>query len=274
MSTFSGHLQLCAARRAHGRTVLATQSFRAPFHLSKPYWDSDASVLIAQVVNPTAGILAGDRLESEIAVEAGGSLLVTTPSASRVFKMRNGAAESVQRFSVAAEASLEVLPEPLVPHRGSTFRQATTVELAPRATLFYVDQLLPGRVHHGEAWEWDRLRLELEVRLGGELVLRERFDQTGADLHALAEFSGSGPAACFANAVLFAPAAAETPLWRGAIAALHCDGVWAGVSALRRDGWSLKFVAPDSVRLRRVLREARKILAAYFPALGADPRKL
>src|SRR5258708_29533596 len=106
MAEFSGHLKILAARRDHGRTVLAAQSFRAPFHLGKAYWDADAGLLIAQGVNPTAGILAGDRLESDITVEAGAALLVTTPSASRVFKMQDGAAEGLQHFRVATHGSL------------------------------------------------------------------------------------------------------------------------------------------------------------------------
>src|SRR5438105_15757029 len=96
MSRFSGHLRLRAAARADGRTVLAAQSFRAPYHLSKPYWDADARTLLVQVVNPTAGILEGDFLESDIAVEKGAALLATTPSASRVFKMIGGSAECRQ----------------------------------------------------------------------------------------------------------------------------------------------------------------------------------
>ncbi len=152
-----------------------------------------------QVVNPTAGILAGDRLESSIAVGADASLLVTTPSASRVFKMRNGAAECRQHFTVAAGGWLEVMPEPLVPHRGCSYRQTTTVELEPGGAMFFTDQLMPGRVAHGEAWEWEKLCLVTEVRLGGELVLRERFEQTGVELRALAALAGSGPAACFAT---------------------------------------------------------------------------
>lgn len=275
MSEFSGHLQVRAARRAHGRTVLAAQSFRAPFHLSKPYWDVDAGVLIAQVVNPTAGILAGDRLESVIAVESEAALLVTTPSASRVFKMSEGTAESRQHFTVARDGWLEVLPEPLVPHRGSRFRQQTRVDLAAGAALFFVDQLMPGRVRHrDEAWLWDRLRLELEVRLDGDLILRERLDQTGEELRSLAALAGSGPTACFANAILLSAETLETPPWRTELAALHGDGLWLGVSALRRGGWSLKIVAPDSVRLRKALREVRRILANYFPRLSADTRKL
>ena len=272
MAEFSGHLSLRAAVRDHGRTVLAAQSFRAPFHLSKPYWDADARVLIAQVVNPTAGILAGDRLESHVAVDSGAALLVTTPSASRVFKMKDGTAESRQHFAVADGGWLEVLPEPLVPHRGSRYRQTTTVEIATGGALFYVDQLMPGRVGHGEAWQWDRLRLEFEARLDGELILRERLEQTGGSLRGLAELAGSGPAACFANAVLVSPEAAAP--WRSELAALHRDGVWCGVSLLRRGGWSIKLVAPDAVRLRQALRDARRILAGHFPRLGCDPRKL
>jgi urease accessory protein len=272
MPDFSGHLRLRAAARAHGRTVLAAQSFRAPFHLSKPYWDADTRTLLVQVVNPTAGILAGDRLESDIAVEKDAALLVTTPSASRVFKMKDGAAECRQSFSVAAGGWLEVLPEPLVPHLGSRYRQATKVEVEPGGGLFFCDLLMPGRVaHRGEAWAWERLCLGTEVRLGGELVLRERFDQGGAELCALAALAGSGPAACFGNAVLITPGDAP---WLAEVRALHGGGVWLGVSALRRGGWSIKFVAPDGIRLRQTLRSIRQLLAVHFPHLACETRKL
>jgi urease accessory protein len=277
MEALAGHLALRAARRAHGRTVLAEQSFRVPYHVSKPYWDAGTQTLLVQVVNPTAGILSGDQLESEIAVDEGAALLVTTPSASRVFKMKEGSAACRQHFHVAKGSWLEVLPEPLVPHRGCLYHQRTQVEVEPGGGLFFVDQLMPGRVAHGEAWAWNKLTLEIEVRLGAELVLRERFQQTGEELRALAELAGSGPGACFGNAVLIgepADGAAADTAWMTALRALHGDGVWFGVSALRRGGWSIKFVARDGVRLRRTLREARRILAGRFPRLGCDPRKL
>jgi urease accessory protein len=255
-----------------GQTALATQSFRAPFHLSKPYWDADASVLIAQVVNPTAGILAGDRLESRIAVGEKAALLVTTPSASRIFQMNDGAAECRQHFQVGRDGWLEVTPEPLVPHRGSRYQQWTTVEVERGGSLFFVDQLQPGRVGHAEAWQWERLCLQLEFRFAGELVLRERLDQSGEELRALAELAGSGPAACFANAVLIGATTGDS--WLAELRALHRDGLWIGASALRAGGWSLRLVAPDSVRLRQGLRDVRRILATHFPRLAADLRKL
>ena len=272
MSRFSGHLRLQAAAHSDGRTTLAAQSFRAPYHLSKPYWDADTGTLLVQVVNPTAGILEGDSLRSNIAVGKGAALLVTTPSASRVFKMKDGSAECRQHFAVGPGGWLEVLPEPLVPHRGCRYHQATTVEVEPGGGLFFVDLLMPGRIaHRGEAWVWDRLCLETEVRLGGELILRERFEQSGVELKALSALAGSGPKACFGNALLIAEGDAP---WLGTVAALHGDGTWLGVSPLRRGGWSIKFVASDSIRLRKALNELREILAPHYPRLGCATRKL
>jgi urease accessory protein len=274
MSEFSGTLAITAAIGSDGRTRLATQSFRAPYHLSKGYWDEDAKTLLVQVVNPTAGILAGDRLDLQIGVETGAALLVTTPSVSRIFKMEGGEAVCAQRFSVADGGWLEVMPEPLVPHRGSSYRQLTSVELAGTGELFFVDQLAAGRIAHGEAWDWDRLCFTLNIRQDGKLLLRERFDQRGEELRELARLCGSGPTACFANAVLISKASETEPSWKPAISALHGEGLWLGVSALQSGGWSLKLVAVDSIHLRRGLREVRRILSAFFPHLACDPRKL
>jgi urease accessory protein len=271
MTRFAGHLRLQAAARPGGRTALTAQSFRAPYHVSKPYWDVDSGTLMVQVVNPTAGILAGDFLESAIAVEAGAALLVTTPCASRVFKMREGSAECRQHYVVAKGGWLEVLPEPLVPHRGCSYRQSTRVEVEPGGAIFFADLLLPGRLAHGEAWEWARLCLETEVRLGDELILRERLEQGGEEMKALAMLAGSGGKACFGNAVLVADGDAS---WLPAVAALHGEGVWLGVSPLRRGGWSIKFVATDSTRLRKTLQRLREILAPHYPKLACAARKL
>jgi urease accessory protein len=277
MADFHGQLFLrAAARPDDGVTTLASQSFRAPFHLSKPYWEPDTRTLLVQVVNPTAGILSGDRLESSIDVEPGAAVLLTTPSASRVFRMLGGAAHSTQSFRVAPSAWLEVLPEPLVPHRGSVFHQRTVLDVSPGGSAFYADLLFPGRIAHGETWGWSRLVLELEVRSSASLVLRERLDQSAEHLRALAELAGAGDSACFGNVVFVPPVAASAvPPWRDALHALHRDGVWVGASALQGGlAWSIKFIAPDSILLRRTLAEIRRVLTPVAPHLACDARKL
>lgn len=270
---FSGHLHLEAARRTDGRTQLAAQSFRAPFHLSKPYWDPDAGVLVVQVVNSTAGILAGDELDLRIGVGSGAAALVTTPSASRVFRMEERSAECRQTYAIAAGGWLEVCPEPLVPHRGSHYRQETAIDLEPGAGLFLVEQLLPGRVAHGEAWEWSRLRLGLSVRVGGRLVLRERLDQSGEGLRDLAGLSGAGATASLANLILLEPSAAGSPPWLAPLRELHSPGLRCGVSTLCEGAWTIRLIAADPLRLREGVRAVRRILATSLPHLHGLIRK-
>ncbi len=274
MSSFSGHLSIRAEARKNGQTVLAAQSFHAPFHLSKPYWDGHA--LIVQVVNPTAGILAGDRLEMAISVGSGAAVLVTSPSASRVFQMKEGEAESRQQFAVDAGGWLEFMPEPLVLHRSSRYRQRTEIDVAAGGELFFADLLMPGRIARGETWAWDKLRLEFTLRVGSELILRERLDQSGPELKALAELAGMSEGACFANLVMVSPRLKTSASWQEAIVALHGSGIWVGLSQLRGEwgGWSLKVIAADNLGLRKTLKQVRRILVGTLPQLASDPRKL
>jgi len=266
-----GHLDLVAAPRADGRTVLARQSFRAPFHLGKPYWDG--RVLQAQVVNSTAGILAGDRLELAVRVTAGAALRVTTPAATRAFMMHSGAAECRQTFTVEAGGWLEYAPEPLCPHRGCDYTQTTRVEIAPGGEAYWVDTLAPGRVGRDEVWAWRRLRIGLEVRQAGELVLRERLDGSGAEMAQMAAFFGT-PNGWLATVLVFSSRLqSDDPVW-SRIRALHGGGRWVGVTRLRRGGWIVRAVAPDGQRLRDLLAELRDLLAEKIPLLRGDRRKL
>ena len=266
-----GHLHLAAAARAGGETYLARQSFRAPFHLSKPYWDG--RVLQVQLVNSTAGILAGDELELDVAAEAGAALAVTTPAAARAFMMQSGAACCRQRFAADAGAWLEYLPEPLFPHRETDYAQHTRLEIASGAAAFFVDQLAPGRVGCGECWAWRRLRIGLDVVLDGRLILRERLDASGAELARVAAFHGMNEA-WFATAIIAAPAlTAEAPVW-GTVRALHRDGCRCGVTALASGVWIVRVVAGGALVLRDTLGGLRDALASVLPGLQSGLRKM
>jgi urease accessory protein len=270
-SSLRGHLHLAAAARDGGETYLARQSFRAPFHLSKPYWDG--RVLHVQLVNSTAGILAGDELDLDLAAEPGASLAVTTPAAARAFMMQSGVACCRQRFAVGAGAWLEYAPEALYPHRGTDYAQHTRLELEAGALALFTDQLAPGRVGRGECWAWRRLRIGLDVSLDGRLLLRERLDASGAELARVAAFHGMSEA-WFGTAVIAAPAlAAEAPVWKP-IRALHRDGCRCGVTALAPGVWIVRLVAPNGLLLRDRLAELRCALAGVLPALRSDLRKL
>jgi urease accessory protein len=274
MPKFSGHIALRAERGDAGKTWIARQSFCAPFHLSKSYWDDQA--LIVQIVNPTAGILSGDTLDAKIEVGEKAALLVTTPSATRVFHMKDGMATCRQHLCVAQEGWLEFWPEPLTLHQHSRYRQTTTIEADSGAEFFYGDFLLPGRIARGEAWAWDELRLELQVKIGGELVLKERLEQSGAGLKRLATWARAGEGAGFGNLVVASQHIQDSATWVTQINALQTNNLSIGVSRVRgvAPAYSIKFIAADGQGLRSILKNIRQILRPHLPRLASDPRKL
>src|SRR4030095_1973741 len=97
-----GHLHIEGQADAQGRTFLARQSFRAPIHLSKPHWDGN--YLIINVVNPTAGLFAGDHVEMNVRVCQGARAVLTSPSAARVFRARDSVGKTHVTQSLVVEA--------------------------------------------------------------------------------------------------------------------------------------------------------------------------
>jgi urease accessory protein len=261
-----GHLEAVCDVDARGQTRLRHQSFRAPVHLSKPHRDEGALVL--NVVNPTAGLLDGDRLRVDVSVEGGARLLLTAPSASRIHTMRGGRAEVRQRFRVAAGGSLETWPELLIPQRGARYWQQTLIDLEEGAELLFFELLAPGRTASGEVFAYEELRWETDLRLGGRLLARERY-RLSPDNGSLDALQRRFPCAYYASAFLVAPGlASQSSCWE-ALHGQQNDQTWVGVSALgKAEAFALKIIAADSLALRRTLRFARE---AVHRELGRRP---
>lgn len=133
--------------------------------------DGVATLLL---LNPTGGILAGDRLDTDISLGPGSRVCLSTPSATRVY--RSPGPPAVQRITidVARGAALEWMPDHLIPSPGARLRQATLITLARDATLLYVDSWAVGRIARGEPWGFDLLDSRLLVRDGSGPLLQER----------------------------------------------------------------------------------------------------
>src|SRR4051794_19436454 len=173
MQTLAGHLELVCSLDSEKRSYISRQSFCAPYHISKPYQGEHA--LIVQVVNPTAGLFAGDRLESCIHVECGAHLLLSTPSASRAHAMQCGRAELMQTFHVAEGAWLEYSPAPLIPQRASEIRQTTRVKLDAGGGNFFFEIFGAGRGARGGCFGFLKMGLGFFFFSYGFLICWGRF---------------------------------------------------------------------------------------------------
>ncbi len=271
LGALSGHLRLVCSRDETGTSYLSAQSFRAPLHISKPYWTGQA--LLVNMVNPTAGLFSGDEIEISARVEQGARLLLTSPSASRAHAMPAGRAQARQTFHVAEGGWLEVWPELFIPQKDCEYTQRTQIDIEPGGELFLVESIAPGRVARGESYEFRDLRWALDLRLGGRLLARERaWLAPGAPnvLSARRIFPHAYHAACFC---VSPQANADHPAW-DRVRELHSPALWLGLSRLGNDGRIIRILTGDSVELARALKSIRLILQPHFPALGSGARKL
>ncbi len=255
-SSLNGHLDLRCECRADGGPVISHQSFRAPIHLSKSHIDQGRLVL--SIVNPTAGFFDGDHLEANIHVAPRANLVLSTPSASRVYRTRSGGpAVNYQNFHIEEKASLEWIPEPFIPHAGARYVQRTKIVLHPAAGLLFFDWIAPGRVAMGEIFAYQHLRWELDLFLGETLVARERHDLRPAD-DSLEALRAKFPAAHYLSVYAAGVMAENWP--DKALDALSSGDVYLGHGPLTGGVYVIRALCRDSLAARKLIETLRPLL--------------
>jgi urease accessory protein len=126
--------------------------------------------------NVSGGILGGDSLKLSAHVACDAQAQITTTGATRVYRPRPESADAalVSEFSLDRNASLEYLPDTLIPFRQSRVFQRTFYSLAEGAALFAWDTIAPGRCAAGEIFEYERLKIVSEIKVSGKPILNDR----------------------------------------------------------------------------------------------------
>jgi urease accessory protein len=147
-------------------TRLTRHYQRAPLHIYQPiYLDAGLPGMPFIFVQQSGdGLVQGDRYRIDIDCAAGAAAHITTQAATNVFVARQDFATQLVNLDAGEGAVLEYLPDPVVPFRGSRLFQRTCVTVAPGATVILGETLLPGRVAHGEEYDYDLYWAETEVR--------------------------------------------------------------------------------------------------------------
>jgi len=167
-----GALSLRVERRGP-RSVLAGCRWTMPLQVLAPMALDDPAAIVS-MLNPTGGLVGGDRLAIDVAVGAGAHACLTTPSATKVYRTCSEPVEQAVRLTLAPQARLEWIPDHTIPFAGAALRQRLEADVGEGATLLLVDAFAAGRVARGEAWRFALLDSTLSVRDAGGWLLHDR----------------------------------------------------------------------------------------------------
>jgi urease accessory protein len=268
----SGGLNLVCAAHPERGTFVAKQSFSAPMHLSKTFWDGEK--LLVNVVNQTAGIMGGDRISTHVVVESGARVLLSSPSAARFHPSHGRESRLEQTFEVRAGGWLDVFPEISIPQRDSRSQQKTTIYVEQGGELLYLETLAPGRVASGEAFVFSRYAWRTDIKVADKLVHRERVALSPGDA-SMAGLRALFPASYYASIVLISPAAEgwKTDFLHAVLELAGDPSIKMAASRLNAHGWSIRLLAADSLALRAGIREVRKLIYERLNRRLPNPRR-
>jgi urease accessory protein len=155
-------------RRSGAKTVLAVAHANSPLRLLTPKNHGDSVwVFLASL---GGGLVDGDRLEVHIDATRDTSALIASQASTKIYRSPSGCSQSL--FArVADNASLAIVPDPVVCFAGARYRQAIDVELAPQASLLLWDGYTCGRGARGERWKFSRYASRTRVTRSGQPVL-------------------------------------------------------------------------------------------------------
>jgi urease accessory protein len=172
-------------------------------------------------------------------------------------------------------ATLEYLPDHVIPHTGSALRQSLRVEMERGGRAILLDSFAAGRVARGERWNFSEIESRTEVMLCGKPIFLNRtlinpVAQHPGHLGLMEEFSYMACLSLFAD---------ELENWPGVAAAMNAElesvpQVKGGVSLISRGGCVIRYLATsasDLTRTNRKLWDAARELVVRLPPF--DHRK-
>ena len=235
-------------------TTLEKQFFQPPLHLGKSYWDGDYRSVF--LMSPTAGILSGDRLSSEIFLKSGSKAILASPAANRVHTMFGNAGKLEQKIEIAPQAFLEIIPEALVLQKEAQLYQNTEINIDTGGELLFWEVLFPGRLFRGEHFLFRYFQNKFSVFYGQKLIALERYKIEGSGSKEPSSWQNFAKQSVYGS--LYLVTEKEDSDFINDLHQLQEKTQWIGVSPLCEGGYSIKILSENPVAFRKTQRKIRK----------------
>jgi urease accessory protein len=252
-------------------TVVAGCRYTLPLQVLAPVALDDPAAIVS-ILNPTGGLVGSDRLSIDVHAGPGAHAVLTTPSATRVYRTDGEDAIQTVRLSIGPRGVVEWVPDHTIPFAGSAYRQTFDVEMDETARLILVDAFSAGRIGRGEAWRFAVLQSVVSVRDAHGWLLHDRFTLRGAIAGDAPAWDGLGFAEShpyFASIAVIGALDHERFAAEIQRRAASDGGARVGVATLPRRGALIRCLAPSAPELTDALEScwglARRALLGLPP---------
>jgi urease accessory protein len=159
---WAGELELEFARK-NLTTQLSRSYTVAPWKIQRSLYPEGEEICHCILLHTAGGFVGGDRLSAKIHLQPHTQALLTTATASKIY--RSNGAESQQNIHIRIDegASLEWFPQETITFAESKYRQITRIELGQDATCTMWEIVRFGRTARGEKFIDGNWRSHTEV---------------------------------------------------------------------------------------------------------------
>lgn len=155
------HLELAFARR-DGLPILALNRHTGPLRLQRPLFP-EKDVCHAYILHPPGGVVGGDQLVLDAAVNTDAAALITTPGAGKFYRSDDQWASQKNRLTVSDGGCLEWLPQETIVYSGAMARVVTRVRLEGAAKFIGWEIVCLGLPACGRPLDSGRLFMAMEI---------------------------------------------------------------------------------------------------------------
>lgn len=152
-----------------GRAMAVKQYHQGALRIIRPHYLDATDQVCYTIVNPGGGYLGGDHYDIDVSVDPGQRLLLTTQSATKVYRTEEHPARQETRFTLGSGASMEFIPDQLIAYRDARYIQDTVVHMEPDSSLVMAEVLTPGWSPDGKLFRYGEVRLRTEIHVAGRL---------------------------------------------------------------------------------------------------------
>jgi len=157
-----------------GKSRLTSCKSVSPLKVFNPQQISD--YCFAVLSNYGGGYVQGDQINIKINIKENAKCYMSTQANTRIYRSQNGKGSSqIVHGMIEANGIAILLPDPVVPHSGSRFKQSQIWDLEKSSSLILVETLHPGRMGIGEEFSYGYFSSDLSIRVGQKLIVKDHY---------------------------------------------------------------------------------------------------